>query len=156
MANSKPFLRLDASVSDTREVDDILRLEVEYNRVLFEFPQGFTQIPLIEECRALNDLDDFDLMYDITMQMLVGKPVAIYMRDATGKPHLFEKFVCTDRNMDLRGVEKINQFPILVNWMVRFVADHLRKKFPRPSNEGLRRRVFKKPKSSPEKESPLT
>ena len=151
MNPAKPFLRLDASVSDDQETHEILKREVEYNRVVFEFPQGFAQIPLIEECRALNDLEDFDLMYDITMQMLVGKPVLIYLRDANGKMQLFDKFVCTDRYMDLRGVQKINEFPILVNWLVSFVSGHLRKKYPRPSQKGLRRRVFQKAKKRSQK-----
>lgn len=146
MNAAKPFLRLDASVSDDKETHEILKREVEYNRVMFEFPQGFAQIPLIEECRALNDLEDFDLMYDITMQMLVGKPVKIYLRDANGKPALFEQFMCTDRHMDLRGVQKINEYPIIVNWLVSFVARYIGKKYPRPSQKGLRRRVFQKAK----------
>lgn len=118
---------------DQRDFDQNVKLDVEFNRVLYEFPEGFSPIPLIEECRALNKLDDFDFMYDITMQLLVGKPVLIYLRGYTGQKHLMCKFIVTDRYMDLRGVDAINQFPILVNWMVRFVAGYLGKKYPRPS-----------------------
>lgn len=133
MNKAKPFLTLDAGILDNEETHKILSVDVELNRIMFELPNGFADIPLIEECRALNDLGNFDLMYDITMQMLVGKAVVIYMRDDKGQKVLFEKFVCTDRYMDLRGVEKINQFPIIVNWLVKFVAGYLRKKYPRPS-----------------------
>ena len=127
---------MDASVLRGKEQDEKLKVSVQQEKIRFEFPQGFTQLRLIEECRALNaldvsDPDNFDLMYDITMQMLVGKPVYIQMRNykeelvALGNP-----FVVTDRYMDLRGVEIINAYPILVNWLVKFVSGHLKKKFP--------------------------
>ena len=144
MNPAKPFLALDASVMDSKETHDILRLDVEYNKILFEFPNGFAQIPLIEECRALNELENFDLMYDITMQMLVGKTVLIYLKNDKGEKFLYDKFVCTDRYMDLRGVDKINQYPIIVNWLVKFVSGYLAKKYPRPSAEELRLTTSKK------------
>ena len=146
MAGGKPFLALDSSVADRKDYHEKIRLDVEYNRILFEFPQGLSTIPLIEECRALNGLDDFDLMFDITMQLLVTKPVMVYLRDYNGNKHIFEKFIVTDRYMDLRGVPKINEYPIIVNWLVSFIADHLRKKYPRPSVEELLQTVSKSKK----------
>jgi hypothetical protein len=134
----KAFLSLDASILDNKETREAIKLDVEYNRVVFEFPEGFSTIPLIEECRALNGLDDFDLMYDITMQMITGKPVFIYIKDYQGVKRQFERFVCVDRHMDLRGVEKINEYPILVNWLVKLTSEHLRKKYPKPSVDELR------------------
>ena len=147
MSKAKPYLTLDASILDMKQQREAIKLDVAENRILFEFPSGFAQIPLIEECRALNELDNFDLMFDITMQLLTGKPVFIYLRDYSGEKHLFEKFVCTDRHMDLRGVEKINEYPIIVNWLVRFVAEHLSKKYPRPLNVELRKTTSKKQKA---------
>ena len=153
MSGVKPFLTLDASILDQKEAREDIRLDVELNRIQFEFPQGFATIPLIEECRALNALEDFDLMYDITMQMITGKPVFIYLRDYNGNKQQFERFMCTDRHMDLRGVEKINQYPIIVNWLVKFVSEFLRKKYPRPLTEELQStasKPAKKQKKTPE------
>ena len=67
-----------------------VRYNIQHNNILFEFPEGFTQLRLIEECRALNcldvsDPDNFDMIYDITMQMLEGKAVFIYFVDEKSK-----------------------------------------------------------------------
>ena len=91
---------------------------------------------MIEECRALNcldieDPDNFDMIYDITMQMLVGKSVFIYFIDEKEVKHEIERFVVTDRYMNLRGIALIDEYPILVNWLVEFVAGYLGKKYPR-------------------------
>lgn len=74
---------LDSSIIANRQVEERVKLDVQQNKIAFDFPNGFEQLRLIEECRALNaldvsDPDNFDLMYDITMQMLTGKPVFIY------------------------------------------------------------------------------
>jgi len=135
--SGKPFLALDASIMDAKEHHEAIKLDVELNRISFEFPGGLSTIPLIEECRALNSLDDFDLMYDITMQLLTGKPVRIFLKDYKGDKHLVAEFIVTDRNMDLRGVEFLNSFPVIVNWLAQFVADMLSKKYPRPSEGEL-------------------
>jgi hypothetical protein len=52
--------------------------------------------------------------------------------------------------MDLRGVPKINEYPILVNWLVKFASEYLRKKYPRPSAEELRPLVSKTVKEQKE------
>jgi hypothetical protein len=133
----KAFLALDSSIKDNKDYRESIRLDVEYNRIAFEFPEGFTTIPLLEECRALNNLENFDFMYDIVMQMLVGKPVFIILKDYKDGRHVVDKFLVTDRRMDLRGVDFINQYPIVVNWLTDFVAEYLRKKFPRPLEKEL-------------------
>lgn len=127
---------LDASVLRGNEIEDTVRYNIQHNNILFEFPDGFTQLRLIEECRALNcldvsDPDNFDMMYDITMQMLVGKPVFIYFIDEKDEKHEVTRFVVTDRYMNLRGVDMIDEYPVLVNWLVEFVAGYLGKKYPR-------------------------
>ena len=127
---------LNASVIKNTEVENIVRFNIQHNNIQFEFPNGFTQLRLIEECRALNcldisDPDNFDMMYDITMQMLVGKPVFIYFLDDVGNKHEIGKFVVTDRYMNLRSADIIDEYPVLVNWLVEFVAGYLGKKFPR-------------------------
>ena len=126
---------LDASVLKGRQRAETEKIDVQQNKIRFEFPNGFTDIRLIEECRALNaldvsDPDNFDLMYDITMQMLVGKPVFIYFVD-NGKKNEVARFVVTSRYMDLRGVAFIYEYPVVVNWLVEFIAGYLGKKYPR-------------------------
>ena len=126
---------LDASILKGRQQDEIAKIDVQQHKIRFEFPNGFTEIRLIEECRAINalnveDPDNFDLIYDITMQMLVGKPVFIYFMD-NGKKVEVARFVVTNRYMDLRGVSFISAYPIVVNWLVEFISGYLGKKYPR-------------------------
>ena len=132
---------LDASSIASKEEDEIHRIKVQRNCIEFEFPEGFTRLRLIEECRALNaldteDPDNFDLLYDITMQMLVGKTVFInYIDNTTLDKTQIGKFHVTDRYMNLRSADIIDEYPILVNWLVEFVAGHLGKKYPRSLND---------------------
>lgn len=134
MANS---IFLDSSVLKNTKHEELVKLDVQQNRIRFEFPQGFSELRLIEECRALNaldisDPDNFDLMYDITMQMLNGKVVFIYyIDDATNNKFEMARFVVTSRYMNLRGVNAIDEYPILINWLVEFIAGYLGKKYPR-------------------------
>lgn len=126
---------LDASILKNREAEEKEKIVVQQNRIRFEFPNGFTDIRLIEECRAINaldvsDPDNFDLMYDITMQMLNGKVVFIYYVE-DGRKTEVASFVVTSRYMDLRGVPFICAYPIVVNWLVEFIAGYLGKKYPR-------------------------
>ena len=126
---------LDASVLKAKQEDEVAKIDVQQHKIKFEFPNGFSEIRLIEECRAINALDvsvpeNFDLMYDITMQMLNGKPVFIYFMDGSKKAEV-ARFVVTSRYMDLRGVPFINAYPITVNWLVEFIAGYLGKKYPR-------------------------
>ncbi len=138
MENQSVFL--DYSVLEKKQKQIEWSLEVKQERIRFEFPTGFTQLRLIEECRALNCLDlsnpdNFDFMYDITMQMLVGKSVFIYFIDDMGNKHEVEKFVVTDRYMNMRGVDFIDEYPIVMSWLVEFVSGELAKKFPRSLND---------------------
>ena len=55
----------------------------------------------------------------------------IYFVDEKDERHEIGKFVVTDRYMNLRGVEIIDEYPILVNWLVEFVSGYLGKKYPR-------------------------
>ena len=126
---------LDASILKGRQQDEIAKIDVQQSKIRFEFPNGFTELRLIEECRAINalditDPDNFDLIYDITMQMLVGKPVFIYFMDGSKKVEV-ARFVVTNRYMDLRGVPFISAYPITVNWLVEFITGYLGKKYPR-------------------------
>ena len=131
---------LDSSVLRGNDIEETIRYNIQHNNIMFDFPDGFTQLRLIEECRALNclditDPDNFDMIYDITMQMLTGKPVFIYFIDSQENKHEIGKFVVTDRYMNLRGVGIIDEYPILVNWLVEFIAGYLGKKYPRSLND---------------------
>ena len=126
---------LDASILKNQFAEDNEKVDVQQNKIRFEFPQGFAELRLIEEVRALNalditDPDNFDLMYDITMQMLNGKPVFIYFTEDDVKKEV-ARFVVTSRYMDLRGVPFIYNYPVVVNWLVEFITRYLAKKFPR-------------------------
>lgn len=127
---------LDSSVLERKPAYQKWALEVKREHIRFEFPAGFTSLRLIEECRALNcldlsDPDNFDFMYDITMQMLVGKSVVVHFIDDKSTPHEVAKFVVTDRYMNLRGVDFIDEYPVVVNWLVEMVSAELAKKYPR-------------------------
>ena len=135
-----PGVFLDAGALQKRGADEMMKLEIRRSAISFEFPDGFTRLRLIEECRALNaldvsDPDNFDLMYDIMMQMLTGKVVIIRFTDAKGTTHEVTKFLVTDRYMDLRFDPVIDSYPVLVNWLVEYVAAMLGKKFPRSLND---------------------
>lgn len=138
---------LDASVLKGKQADEQQKLDVQQNKIRFEFPQGFSEIRLIEECRAINaldvsDPDNFDLMYDITMQMLNGRVVFIYFEEGNRRSEV-ARFVVTSRYMDLRGVPFINAYPVVVNWLVEFISGYLGKKFPR-SLKDIQARVSEK------------
>lgn len=131
---SKVFL--DASSIASTEADQVKRIQIQRNCIEFEFPEGLTKLRLIEECRALNaldvsDPDNFDLMYDITMQMLVGKTVFVNYINSDLTRTRVGKFHVTDRYMNLRSADIIDAYPILVNWLVEFIAGSLGKKYPR-------------------------
>ena len=126
---------LDASVLKGKGQEEGLKISVQQEKIRFEFPQGFTQLRLIEECRALNaldvtDPDNFDLMYDITMQMLIGKIVVITFVEGNKNTEL-ARFVVTDRYMNMRSIDIIDEYPVLMNWLVEFISGYLGKKFPR-------------------------
>lgn len=128
-------VELDSYSFMNKEEDEIYKENVMYNKIKFEFPDGFTQLRLIEECRAINALDvsipeNFDLMFDIAMQMLTGKVVRIKFIEKNIE-HTVEEFVVTDRYMNLRGIGIIDAYPVIVNWLVEFIAGYLGKKYPR-------------------------
>lgn len=151
---------LDSSILQNRAREESIKLQIKRSNILFKFPDGFTQLRLIEECRALNaldvsDPDNFDLIFDITMQMLVGKSVFVYFLDENQVEHEIGKFVVTDRYMNLRSVDIIDEYPVLVNWLVEFVSAYLAKKYPRSlddirAKKSAREERLKSPKKTAE------
>jgi hypothetical protein len=132
VAPPRAFLALDASVLDRQETHEIIREDIKQNRIEYIFPDGLNKVDILEECRALNCLDDFDTMYDFTMQSLAGKPVTINLKNYDGSKTELATFQVVDRFMDLHGVEVIDRYPWLVNWMTEFIGAHISKKFPLP------------------------
>jgi hypothetical protein len=126
------FPVLDASVLELEEAHKVIREDVKQTRMVYEFPAGFNKLPLFEECRALTRLDDFETMYDVTMQMLVGKDVRIKLRGNEGYEETLCEFHVTERFQDLRGVDAIDRYPIIVTWLTEFMAAELLKKYPLP------------------------
>jgi hypothetical protein len=130
----RAFLALDASVLDATETHQILRDDIKLNRVEYIIPDGLNQVDLLEECRALTMLDDFDTMYDLTMQMLVGKPVVINIKNTDGSRTELCSFQVVDRYQNLRGVAVIKEYPCLVTWLTEFIGAHIAKKYPLPGS----------------------
>jgi hypothetical protein len=126
------FLALDASVLDHAEDHKALREDIKRNWIEYIFPDGFNQVDLLEECRALTMLDDFDTLYDLTMQMLVGKPVTIAIKHRDGSKTELCSFQVVDRYQNLRGVEAINDYPCLVTWLTEFIGAYIAEKIPTP------------------------
>ncbi len=127
---------LDASILRNKGIEEAIRADIKETRIRFEFPSGFNKLRLIEECRALNcldvsDPDNFDFMYDITLQMLEGKSTFVYFIDDNDVKHEIGRFVITNRFMNLRSIDVIDEYPVIVNWLVEFVASLLGKKYPR-------------------------
>jgi hypothetical protein len=141
----RAFLALDASVLDQEEVHEIIREDIKRNKIEYIFPDGLAHVDILEECRALTRLDDFDTLYDLTMQMLVGKPLIINIKNLDGSKEELCNFQVVDRFMDLRGVEVIDTYPWLVTWLTEFMAAHIAKKYPVP---GKSRKL---PSSAPKK-----
>jgi len=127
---------LDASVIEHAETHRIIREDIKMNRIVFKFPQGLNRVSLFEECRALTQLEDFDTMYDLTMQLLVNKDLEIYMRDDDGAQDLLCQIHIVDRYQDLRsGYEFIDEFPVVITWLTEFIGAYLTKKYPLPGKK---------------------
>lgn len=143
------FIALDASLIDEKSDIDIVREFIKLNRVTFII-QGcndanvFNNVDLFEQCRALCDIENFDTMYDFTMQALVGKRLQIFFRDDKGKKIKVGDATVVDRYDDMRlTFPVLADFPIVMNWLVEFVAGLLGKKLPLPT-ENLGKQAAKR------------
>lgn len=125
---------VDSSVLKNQEEFDAIKEEIKQHRVIFEFPGGLNDIDLLDRCRMLNSTDNFDVCYDTVMAMLEGKPVKISLRnyDNVSTSH-FAEFQIVDREMDLKAIPALNDYPVIVNWLVEFIVGLELKKFPLPS-----------------------
>ena len=136
---------LDASALDDEELHEIFREDIKRNKIRFFFPAGVNKLDLLEECRALTQLKDFDMMFDITMQMLVDKDVVIFVKNEAGEEVETSRFHVTHKDMNLRGVDFIDEYPVVVTWLTEFIAATLLKKYPVPGSSR------KEPQQAPEK-----
>lgn len=130
VAKPKQFMVLDASVMDQAEVHEIVREDIRRNHIEYVFPDGINKVDIFEECRALTMLDDFDTIYDLTMQMLVGKPLTIVMKFDDGTKEELATIQIVDRGQNLRGYDIIDEYPVLITWLTEFVSASLLKKYP--------------------------
>ena len=126
-------LVIDASILDMAEALDAVREDVKLNRIEFIFPDQLNQVDIREEARALTQLDDFDTMYDLTMQMLEKKTLVINIMNLDGSRTELCNFYIVDRFMNLRGIEAINKYPCLITWLAEFMSVYVSKKFPLPT-----------------------
>lgn len=133
-SNKPRFLVLTAQELDDREETKSLRDYIKLDRIRFEIgPDGkFANVPVQEECRALCDLENFDVLFDLTMQYLVGKDLAIYIVNDDRSETELGRMHITSKNDDLRFMQCVVDYPWLVYWLTEFVAGHLSKKFPLP------------------------
>lgn len=141
----KQYLTLDASVMDFAEHNRIIREDVKLNKVEYEFPAGLNKLSLFEECRALTLLEDFQAMYDVTMQLLDGKDLVINIKNDDGsKTNLCTTHV-TNRFQDMTGCDAIAEYPCLITWLTEFIAEMLAKKYPLPGKCQAQNQTARKP-----------
>jgi hypothetical protein len=129
---AKFILSAESSVYDDEH--KIVREDVHQNGIVYVFPEGFNRLDLMEECRALQNTDDFDLMFDVTMQMLTGKPVQIFIRNRKNELVKQCEFQVTDQYQNLRGIDFIDTYPTVILWLTELIGSHLLKKYPTLGN----------------------
>ena len=124
---------VDSSVLQNQEEFDAVKEEIKQNRVIFEFPGGINDIDLLDRCRMLCSTDNFDVCYETVIAMLEGKPVKVSLRNYDNiSTSLFAEFQIVNKEMDLKSISALNDYPIIVNWLVEFVVGLELKKFPLP------------------------
>lgn len=124
---------VDSSVLQNQDEFETIREEIKQHRVIFEFPGGVNDIDVLDRCRMLCATDDFEICYETVLAMLEGKPVKISLRnyDNLGIT-LFAEFQIVNKDMDLKAIPTLNEYPIIVNWLVEFMVGLELKKFPLP------------------------
>jgi hypothetical protein len=124
------FMTLDAGVLDMQEEHEIRSEDIKLNHIEFVFPDGMNKVDIFKECRAITKTDDFDAMYDYTMESLVGKPVHINIKQLDGTKREIAAIQIVDKGQNLRGYDIIDEYPVIITWLVEFVAATLSKKYP--------------------------
>jgi hypothetical protein len=137
VAPPQRIIAIDASILDMQELHQFNAEAVRRDRVEFVFPAGLNKPDILDECRALTRLDDFDTMYDLTMQMLVGRDVVVNLKNGNDKKTTIGMFHVSDSEQNLRGEEILDQYPILITWLAEFMTGLIVKKYPVPGKEPL-------------------
>jgi len=133
---------LDSSVLQNQEEFDAIKDEIKQHRVIFEFPDGINDIDLLDRCRMLCSPDDFDLCYETILSMLEGKPVRVSLKNYDNVSITnFTEFQVVNKDMDLKAVPALKEYPIIVNWLVEFLVGLELKKFPLPLNESTETKI---------------
>ena len=129
---------LDSSILQDQEEYDILKEEIKQNRVIFEFPGGINDIDVLDRCRMLCATDNFEVCYETVLEMLEGKPVRVSLRNYDNKTvSLHSEFQIVNKDMDLKSIPALNEYPIIVNWLVEFIVGLELKKFPLPMQPSM-------------------
>lgn len=130
---------IDSSVLQNQEEFDAIKEEIKQHRVIFEFPEGMNDIDLLDRCRMLCSTDDFETCYHTVIAMLEGKPVRILLRNYDNETKtLFAEFQVVNKDTDLKCIPALNDYPIIVNWLVEFLVGLELKKFPLPLTESTK------------------
>jgi hypothetical protein len=93
-------------------------------KIKFTFPDGLHQVDVLVKCRALNSLDSFEAMYNLTVLLLRGKAVTATWRNADGVQEELCRITASDWS-NLRGIAAIDGCPVLIVWLTDAVAKHL-------------------------------
>ena len=129
---------VDSSVLQHQEEYDGIKEEIKEHRVIFEFPDGINDIDLLDSCRMLCSTDNFDVCYETVLEMLEGKPVKVSLRNYDNiTTSLFAEFQVVNKDMDLKSIPVLNEYPVIVNWMVEFIVGLELKKFPLPMQPSM-------------------
>ena len=143
---------IDSSILQDQEEYDAVKEEIKEHRVIFEFPGGMNDIDLLSRCRMLCSTDNFDLCYETVLEMLEGKPVKISLKNYDNKTTTsFAEFQIVNKDMDLKAVPILNEYPIIVNWLVEFIVGLELKKFPLPLRSSSESQVKAEEKSKKQK-----
>ncbi len=139
------FLLLDARLLDDIEDIEALREYIKLNRVEYiisgvDNRSVFSNVSIFEQCRALCDLENFDNMYDFTMQVLAGKELTINMKNDDGSKTELGKAYIQDKFVDMQLYYPcIAEYPYLMLWLTEYISGLLSKKFPLPMKKAAQK-----------------
>jgi hypothetical protein len=128
------FMVVDSSILQDKEESDLIREDIRFNRIIFEFPDKMNNIDMFKRCRMLFAADDFEMCYTTVMEMFEGKTVKVRLRNYDNKTVSdFCAFIITDKDMNLGDLEELRDYPYIVNWLIECVVGLEEKKYPLPS-----------------------
>jgi len=131
---SKPrSFMVDSSILEQQEEHNLIREEIRLHRVIFNFPEGVNDIDLFDRCRLLYTTEDYETAYVTVLSMLEGKPVQVLLKPYDGsEPILFTEFQVVDKEQNLAQIPDLNEYPIIINWLIDYMVAREEKKYPLP------------------------